>query len=85
MQHVDGNALAGPLAEIIPFDLTTAVGRCRSCGASGMIGDTMVYFALPGIIVRCAKCEAVLATLVETSTKVWLSLSGVSGLEVRRS
>lgn len=82
MPHVDGNALAGLLAEVFPFDLTGAIGRCRGCGATGMIGDTMVYFASPGIIVRCPTCDAVLATLVETPARVWLSLSGVTGLHV---
>ena len=42
MGHVDGNALAGSLAEIFPFDVTAAVGRCAHCGSTGMIGDAMV-------------------------------------------
>jgi hypothetical protein len=82
MQHVDGNALAGRLAEIFPFDVTVAVGRCRGCGATEMIGDTMVYPAAPGFIVRCPSCESVLATLVDSGTRVWLSLSGVRELHV---
>jgi ribosomal protein S27E len=80
MTHLDGNALAGLLAEIFPVDMTTAVGRCAHCGSTGMIGDAMVYFASPGTIVRCASCEEVLATLTETPGRIWLSLSGVRGL-----
>ena len=82
MGHVDGNALAGLFAEIFPFDVTAAVGRCAYCGSTGMIGDTMVYVASPGLIVRCASCDEVLATLIETSGRVWLGLSGVRGLTV---
>lgn len=82
MEHVDGNALAGPLAEIFPFDITSAVGRCAHCGSAGMIGDAMVYFAAPGTIVRCASCDEVLATLIASSSRIWLSLSGVRGLTV---
>lgn len=82
MNHLDGNALAGPLSEIIPFDLTAAVGRCRSCGASGMIGDALVFRATPALIARCQHCDAVLATVVESGHRVWLSLSGVTALEV---
>jgi ribosomal protein S27E len=82
MEHVDGNALAGPLAEIFPFDITAAVGRCAHCGSTGMIGDAMVYFAAPGTIVRCANCDEVLATLIETPSRIWLTLSGVRGLHL---
>ena len=85
MGHVDGNALAGSLAEIFPFDVTTAVSRCAHCGSTGMIGDAMVYFATPGTIVRCPHCEAVLATLVETPSRVWLSLSGLTALHLATS
>ncbi|MFC5503292.1 DUF6510 family protein [Lysinimonas soli] len=84
MTHVDGNALAGPLSELFAFDLTTAVGRCLNCGASGMIGDAMVYLAAPGTVARCPHCDEVLATLVEADDRVWLSLRGISALEVRR-
>ncbi len=80
MGHVDGNAIAGSLAEIFPFDVTAAVGRCAHCGSTGMIGDAMVYFAATGTIVRCANCDEVLAVLVETPSRIWLSLSGVRGL-----
>src|SRR5918994_1022683 len=33
MQHVDGNALAGPLAEFFTFDITMATGRCNGADA----------------------------------------------------
>ena len=29
MQHVDGNAMAGTLAEFFSFDVTTATARCN--------------------------------------------------------
>lgn len=84
MTHVDGNALAGPLSDLFAFDLTTAVGRCLNCGTSGMIGDAMVYLASPGTVARCPHCDAVLATVVEADDRIWLSLCGVSALEVHR-
>jgi hypothetical protein len=85
MGHVDGNALAGLLAEVFPFDLTAAKGHCAHCGSTGMLGDAMVYFASPGTIVRCAQCNGVLATLVETSGRVWMNLSGIRGLRAATS
>ncbi|MDU0287802.1 DUF6510 family protein [Saccharothrix longispora] len=32
---MDGNALAGPLAEVFAVDLTAARARCGSCGETG--------------------------------------------------
>ena len=82
MSHVDGNALAGPLSDVFAFDVTSAVGRCRGCGATGMIAEVMVYAAWPGYIARCPHCDAVLATVVESADKIWLNLSGISALEI---
>ncbi len=84
MVHLDGNALAGPLSELFAFDLTTAIGRCLNCGSSGMIGAAMVYQAGLGTVARCPQCGAVLATVVESDDRIWLSLSGVSALEVEK-
>jgi uncharacterized Zn finger protein len=84
MTHLDGNALAGQLSDLFAFDLTMAVGRCLTCGKSGMLGDTVVYIAAPGSVARCPHCGAVLATIVESNDKIWLSLSGVSALEVTK-
>jgi uncharacterized Zn finger protein len=85
MGHIDGNALAGPLSDVFAFDITSAVGRCRSCGASGMIAETVVYAASPGYIARCPHCDAVLATVVESADRIWLNLSGISALEIPKS
>jgi uncharacterized Zn finger protein len=84
MTHLDGNALAGRLSDLFAFDLTTAVGRCLNCGNSGMLGDAVVYLSGPGTIARCRHCGAVLATIVESDDKIWLSLAGVSALEVTK-
>jgi hypothetical protein len=84
MGHLDGNALAGPLSDVFAFDVTSAVGRCRGCGTSGMIAEAMVYAASPGYIARCPHCDAVLATVVESDDKVWLNLSGISALEITK-
>ena len=33
----DGNTLAGPLSEVFGVELTTAAGRCRSCGTTSQV------------------------------------------------
>lgn len=82
MGHMDGNALAGALSDVFAFDVTSAVGRCRGCGTSGMLAETMVYAASPGYVARCPHCDAVLATVVESPDRVWLNLSGMTALEI---
>jgi len=84
MNHVDGNALAGQLSDLFAFDLTTAIGRCINCGTSGMLGAAMVYQAGPGTVARCPHCGAVLATIVESGDKIWLSLAGLTAIEVAK-
>lgn len=85
MQHVDGNALAGPLAEFFAFDVTMATARCTGCGSVAELARAMVYRSDAGIVVRCGQCDNVLATLVESGDRAWIGFSGVSAIEVRRT
>ena len=84
MQHVDGNSLAGPLAEFFTFDVTMATARCNGCGEVAELARAMVYTSGAGSVVRCGSCDHVLATLVESGDRAWISLSGMSAIEVRR-
>jgi Family of unknown function (DUF6510) len=78
----DGNTLAGPLSEIFTVELTTAVGRCRGCGATEELATFRVYGPDPGYVGRCPHCEDVLLRVVRTPDAVWLDLSGVSALRI---
>ena len=84
MQHVDGNALAGPLAEFFTFDITMATGRCNGCGTVTELARAMVYQSAAGTVVRCGSCDHVLATLVEADDRAWIGFSGMSAIEVQR-
>lgn len=84
MQHVDGNAIAGPLADFFSFDVTTATARCNGCGAIAELARAMVYTSPAGTVVRCATCDHVLVTLVESDDRAWIGFSGVSAIEVPR-
>ena len=85
MEHVDGNVLAGPLAEFFAFDVTTATGRCVGCGSVAELARAMVYRSGAGTVVRCSTCDTVLATLVEAGDRAWIGLRGVTAIEVRRA
>ncbi|WP_427017591.1 DUF6510 family protein [Pseudarthrobacter sp. P1] len=82
--HLDGNAAAGPLGELFRIDIIAAIGRCKHCGAVGAFGETAVYADAPGIVVRCSSCQGVLLRLVETPTRFWLDISGLSYLQIDR-
>ncbi|HEV7742805.1 MAG TPA: DUF6510 family protein [Pseudolysinimonas sp.] len=84
MQHLDGNVLAGPLAELFAFDPTTTSARCAGCGNVAILAAAMVWADAMGYVVRCADCDSVLATVVEADDRTWISLVGISALEVPR-
>ena len=80
--HLDGNVLAGPLAELFAFDATTASARCIGCGHVALLASAMVYLDAMGYVARCAGCDSVLATIVSGEGRTWISLQGVSALEI---
>lgn len=84
MTHLDGNALAGILAEVFAIDVTTAITRCAGCGSTAPLATAIVYTDAPGVVARCRECDAVLATVVDAGDRMWLSLAGMSAIEVRR-
>lgn len=84
MTHLDGNVLAGALSEVFTADVTTARGRCGGCGHMAVLAEAMVYTDAPGLVARCAGCDQVLATVVDTGDRVILSLAGLSAVELRR-
>lgn len=40
---LDGNAIGGMLLEVFGTEMTTAVGRCASCGAVRQVTELAVY------------------------------------------
>jgi hypothetical protein len=79
---LDGNAVAGLLADVFAAEVTTARGTCAGCGAVESIGAVRVYKAA-GYVLRCPHCEAVLAKLVTDGSRTWIDLRGVASLELR--
>lgn len=72
----DGNALAGPLAEIFAVDVTVAETECVGCGATDSVAALRVYSRAPGYVARCPSCESVVLRLVRTPDATWLDLRG---------
>ena len=80
MDALDGNAIAGQLVEVFGAELTTAIGVCAGCGASGAVAELEVYLEAPGTVVRCRSCESVLMVLVTARGVTCVDLRGLSEL-----
>jgi hypothetical protein len=77
---LDGNAIAGDLAEVFGTDLTMATGVCATCGASAFLAETVVYMRGPGRVARCRTCSAVLLVLVTIRGITCVDLGGLAEL-----
>ena len=65
MEALDGNAIAGSLYEYFGAEMTTAEGRCKHCGARGLIAELHVYTRAPGSVGRCRNCGNVVMVVVQ--------------------
>lgn len=78
---VDGNAIAGLLRQIFEGEMTTATGTCANCGANEPVGGVHV-FRSAGVVLRCPRCGAVLAKIVERETHACVDLTGLRALSL---
>jgi NAD-dependent SIR2 family protein deacetylase len=78
----DGNSMGGPLREVFAVDLTTAVGRCVSCGNTAPLAEGRVFGPAPGLVLRCQRCGQPLLRLVRGPRQAWLDLRGLAYLAV---
>ncbi|HET6988123.1 MAG TPA: DUF6510 family protein [Kribbella sp.] len=80
MMPVDGNAIAGTLADVFGGDMTSAGAVCAHCGQAGVLADVAVYVGGPGIVGRCRSCENVLVVITERRGTYCVDLTGLSHL-----
>ncbi len=74
---LDGNTMAGALAEVFAVDISVAVVECAGCGHTGVVAEAVVYADAPGMVARCPSCSDVLLRLVRSDRRAWLDMSGV--------
>ena len=85
LTYLDGNAAAGPLGDILGFDITTTVGRCAGCRDTMPMAQCRVYSVGPGLVLRCASCDCVLLRLVVAQDRAWLDMTGLACLQIDRT
>ena len=77
---LDGNAIGGLLLDVFGTEMTTATGRCGSCGTASLVAELAVYLRAPGTVVRCPACSAVLMVFVRPQGMTCVDLSGLADL-----
>jgi hypothetical protein len=79
---LDGNAIAGILQEIFPFEMTLAHTTCAGCGRSDVVGELSAYIHGMGAILRCPSCDRALIRVTHIKERYWLDMQGVSILQI---
>jgi hypothetical protein len=80
--RLDGNAAAGVLQQIFPFETTTLKATCAGCRQVNVVGALVVYQHGMGTIVRCPSCDCVLIRVTEIDGCYWLDMHGVRVLRI---
>jgi hypothetical protein len=52
---LDGNGVAGLLAEVFGAEVTAVIRGCGSCGTDAAVGAHRAYFGA-GVVLRCPAC-----------------------------
>ena len=80
---LDGNAAAGMLQAIFPFDMTLAQVTCTGCGATNAIGATAAFMHGMGTVIRCPSCDTVLIRVAQVRGHSLLDMRGVRVLQMK--
>ena len=80
--YQDGNALAGPLADVFAVDITVIAAVCAGCNRAGAVAELRVYARGPGLVARCPGCTDVMLRYAETPHGRWLDLRGTAVLRL---
>ena len=79
---LDGNAAAGVLQAIFPFEMTLVQVTCTGCGITNMIGATAAYMHGMGTVVRCPECDNVLMRVAQIKGRYLLDMRGVRVMQI---
>ena len=79
---LDGNGVAGLLAEIFAGDATALPRTCRSCGDRRPLADHRAYRSA-GVVLRCPSCGAVAVRIAISDERLVVEWRGP--LEIPRT
>ena len=79
---LDGNAAAGILQAIFPFEMTLVQATCTGCGTTNTLGAAAAYMHGMGTVIRCPSCDTVLIRVSQVKGRYFLDMRGVRVLQV---
>lgn len=82
VRHVDGNALAGLLADVFAADMTMALLACGHCGQAGPLAAAVVEDDGAAAILRCRSCTRTLLTVLRADGRLSLRIGALALLDV---
>ncbi|HSC92078.1 MAG TPA: DUF6510 family protein [Gaiellaceae bacterium] len=82
MNALDGNAMAGILAEALGSDVSGSGSCCADCGATAAVGAQRAWLSEAGAVLRCHACDAVLLVVVSVRGGVRVSFDRLAWLAV---
>lgn len=80
---LDGNAAAGILQAIFPFEMTLAQVTCTGYGATNAIGATAAYMHGMGTVIRCPSCDRALIRVAQVRGHYLMDMRGVRVLQMK--
>ena len=81
--HLDGNGVAGLLAEAFGADVTTEPRGCQSCRTVSTVGQHRAYISA-GVVLRCPACGDIAAQVVTLADRFVVRLHGEWRLDLPR-
>jgi len=80
--RLDGNAAAGLLAEIFPFEMTSAQSACAGCGQIRALGALLLYGGEMGAVLRCPACNCVQLRVARARGRYMIDMRGMTRLQI---
>ena len=74
--HIDGNGVAGLLAEIGGAEMTEVLRACPACADCRPVGEHLA-FRSAGVVLRCAKCADVAVVVGVLETRLVVEWRGI--------
>ena len=82
-RRLDGNAVAGALAELFAVDVVPADCTCAHCGRTRPVAQYDLYADSPALVLRCAGCTGVVLRYSSAGGRIRLDMSGTRLLVLR--
>ena len=80
---LDGNGVAGLLAEVFGAELTAVVRTCGGCGTAAPVGAHRAYLGA-GLVLRCPGCADVAIQIARLPDRDVVHVRGAWSIELQR-